>query len=230
MQRCALRSTKTNFKNLTVNISILEELVARYPRLAQAECDIRKAVACLIDCFRNGGKLLLCGNGGSSADSEHITGELMKGFEKGRDLDKNFKEQLIKSSAERGKYLAEKLQNGLPAISLSAQTSVITAIANDIDPDLIFAQQVAGYGKPGDVLMALSSSGNSQNILDATITARAKGMKIIGLTGETGGKLRDLCDILINVPGKRTLYIQELHLPVYHAICRMVEETMFGGS
>jgi len=211
-----------------VNSTILEELVERYPRLAHLEGDIRKAAECLTACFSDGRKLLICGNGGSGADSDHIACELMKGFEKSRPLKKEAKDRLTGFNSERGKYLAEKLQRGLPAISLSSQTGLITAISNDIDPDLIFAQQVTGYGEAGDVLIAISCSGNSQNILDAAITARANGLKVIGLTGETGGKLGAFCNILINVPGKRTAYIQELHRPVYHTLCRMVEDEIFG--
>ena len=212
------------------NNTILEELVERYPRLAHLEGDIRKAAECLTACFSEGGKILICGNGGSGADSDHIASELMKGFEKGRPLKKEAKERLTGFSPERGKYLAEKLQRALPAISLSSQTGLITAISNDIDPDLIFAQQVDGYGDSGDVLIAISCSGNSQNILDAAITARANGLTVIGFTGETGGKLKIYCNILINVPGKRTAYIQELHQPVYHTLCRLVEDEFFGDD
>jgi D-sedoheptulose 7-phosphate isomerase len=212
-----------------VNNLFIEELIERYPRLAQVECDIRKAAECLAASYRNGGILLVCGNGGSSSDADHITGEMMKGFEKERPLDGDLKERLATCSADRGKYLSEKLQKGLPTISLSSQTSLITATANDIDPDLIYAQQVAGYGSEGDVLIALSTSGNSRNIIDAAITAKALGMTVIGISGETGGRLTAFCDILINVPGRRTSHVQELHLPVYHAICRMVEEDIFGN-
>ena len=130
---------------------------------------------------------------------------------------------------ERGKYLSEKLQQGLPAISLTAHSALITAVANDTDADLIFAQQVVGYGNPGDILIAISSSGNSRNVLDAAITARAMEMTVIGLTGETGGRLKSLCDILINVPGGSTPLIQELQMPVYHALCLMVEHAFFGN-
>ncbi len=213
-----------------INSSILEELIERYPRLAHLEGDIRKAAECLAACYMHDRKLLICGNGGSCADSDHITGELMKGFEKSRSLENEFKDRLISCHSERGKYLSEKLQRGLPAISLPANTALITAVCNDIDPDLMFAQQIAGYGKAGDVLLAISCSGNSQDVVDAVITARAKGMTVIGLTGESGGRLISHCDILINVPGKKTSYVQELHLPVYHAICRMVEDAVFGND
>jgi phosphoheptose isomerase len=177
-----------------------------------------------------GGKLLICGNGGSSSDSDHIAGEMMKGFEQKRPLVEKIKNELLAAGGERGRYLSEKLQQGLPAISLSAHCGLITAIANDTDADLIYAQQVVSHGNPDDVLMAISTSGNSRNVLDAIITAKAKGMAVIGLTGETGGKMGSYCDIMIKVPGKSTAFIQELHLPVYHAICRIVETEMFGNG
>jgi len=208
----------------------LTELVERYPQLIPVKENIGKAADCLITCYRNGGKVLVCGNGGSSSDSDHIVGELMKGFEQKRSLVEKLKKELILKGGERGKYLADKLQQGLPAISLSAHSGLISAIANDTDADFIFAQQVTGYGNEGDVLLALSTSGNSQNMLDAIITAKAKGLTVIGLTGETGGKIASLCDILINVPGKSTAQIQELHLPVYHVLCQILETTFFGTN
>lgn len=208
----------------------LTELVERYPQLIPVKENIGRAADSLIRCFRNGGKVLVCGNGGSSSDSDHIVGELMKGFEQKRNLVENIQKELFVKGGERGKYLAEKLQQGLPAISLSAHSGLISAIANDTDADLIFAQQVIGYGNEGDILLALSTSGNSQNILDAIITAKAKGLTVIGMTGETGGKMASLCDILINVPGKGTAQVQELHLPVYHAICLIVETSFFENN
>lgn len=207
----------------------IRELVERYPRLSDVENEIANAAECLIKCFKEGGKLLVCGNGGSSADSDHIAGELLKGFEQKRPVTEKMKNELIEFGGERGAYLSEKLQQGLPAISLSAHTALITAVANDTDPDLIFAQQVTGYGNTGDVLIGISTSGNSQNVIDAIITAKAKGMVVIGFTGEKGGKLRSYCDILINVPGTRTAFIQELHLPVFHALCLTVEYAIFGN-
>jgi D-sedoheptulose 7-phosphate isomerase len=210
------------------NIVHLQELVERYPQLSPIKNEISKAAESLINCFRQGGKLLVCGNGGSCSDSDHIAGEFMKGFEHKRPLAENIKNGLVAVDAERGNYLSEKLQQGFPAISLAAHSALITAVANDIDASLVFAQQVAGYGNTGDVLMAISTSGNSQNILDAIITAKAKGMVVIGLTGESGGKMKAYCDILINVPGRNTAIIQELHLPVYHALSRIVENAFFG--
>ena len=206
----------------------LNELIERYPKLEPLKNEIALAAETLINCYRNGGKVLVCGNGGSCSDSDHIVGELMKGFENMRKVNEPFKEKLIAVDGERGAYLATKLQQALPTISLTVHTALITAVANDTDANLIFAQQVMGYGNPGDVILAISSSGNSQNVVDAILTSKAKGMKVIGLTGETGGKMKDFCDILINVPGRRTAFVQEFHLPVYHTLCLMIEHSFFG--
>jgi D-sedoheptulose 7-phosphate isomerase len=211
------------------NNFFIDELIERYPQLLPVKNEIQQAGECLIECYTQGKKVLVCGNGGSCSDSDHIVGELMKGFEHMRPIPQSLKNQLSGIDEERGKYLAEKLQHGLPAISLTAHSGLITAVANDTDANLIFAQQVVGYGTPGDVLIAISSSGNSQNVIDAIITAKAKGLTVIGLTGETGGKMKTFCDILINVPGKRTAVVQELHLPVYHLLCVMVENHFFGN-
>lgn len=208
--------------------NILNQLVTRHEKLAHLKEPIGKAAQVLIQSYRNGGKVLICGNGGSSADAGHIVGELMKSFEVKRPLQPEFQRNLKSQFGERGNLLAEQLQQGLPAISLSEHTALITAISNDLGGDFIFAQQVAGYGNPGDVLLALSTSGNAQNVLNALMVARAKGLKTIGMTGQTGGKMKDLCDVLINVPETKTAYVQELHLPVYHALCRMVEKQIFG--
>lgn len=211
------------------NNIFLEELISRYPQLLSVKDEIRKASEYLIKCYQKGGKVLACGNGGSSCDADHIVGELMKGFEKKRPIGEPLKKKLFDINGERGIYLAEKLQHGLPAISLSAHNALVTAVANDTDANLIFAQQVVGYGNAGDVLIAISSSGNSQNVIDAAITAKAKGMVVIGLSGETGGRMKQFCDVLINVPGRRTLFVQELHLPVYHVLCLIVESHFFGN-
>jgi len=208
--------------------NILKQLVARHKNLIHLKEPIRKAAELLVETYQNGGKVLVCGNGGSSADAGHIVGELMKSFEAKRPLQPEVRQKLKTQFGERGSLLVEKLQQGLPTISLSEHTSLITAISNDLGGDFIFAQQVAGYGNTGDVLFALSTSGNAQNVMDALMVARAKGLKTIGMTGETGGKLKKFCDVLINVPEKRTAFVQELHLPVYHALCMMVEKEMFG--
>ena len=210
------------------NKDFLKELISRYPQLADICDEIEKAADCLIKCYQQGNKVLVCGNGGSSSDSDHIAGELLKGFEQRRPLNESLRNRILSVSNERGSYLAEKLQAGLPTISLSAHTGLITAVSNDTDASLIYAQQVIGFGNQGDVLIGISTSGNAQNVLDASITARAKRMTVIGMTGETGGKLKSLCDILINVPERRTSFVQELHLPVYHTLCLMVENHFFG--
>ena len=197
---------------------------------AYLEKPVEQSVQIIAEAYKNGRKLLICGNGGSSSDSDHIVGELMKSFERLRPLEASVQEKLRELYGERGAILATSLQKGIPAISLSAHTSLITAIANDIGGDFIFAQQVVGYGKPGDVLLAISTSGNSQNIMDAIFIAKAIGMTIIGLTGETGGNMKKHCDVLINVPAQSTAAIQEFHLPVFHFICRSVENELFDGD
>lgn len=207
--------------------SILQNLLNRYSNLFPLKQEIANAVEIIVNSYRNGGKVLVCGNGGSGSDADHIVGELMKSFEGERPLDPGFQERIKEISGERGEMLASKLQQGLPAVSLTVHNALITAIANDINADVIFAQQVTGLGNAGDILIGISTSGNSKNVIDAFIVAKAKGLITIGLTGETGGKMKDFCDVLINVPEKRTAYVQELHLPVYHAICMMIENEMF---
>lgn len=188
---------------------------------------IKEASYMLIKTYQNNGKVLLCGNGGSCADADHIVGELMKSFEKQRPLNIDLKEKLIKISKVRGFLLSETLEQGLPTISLTAHSALITAISNDIGAEMIFAQQVIGIGQKDDVLIGLSTSGNSQNVIDAFIVAKAKGLKTIGMTGIHGGKLEEFCDLLIKVPETRTAYIQELHMTIYHKICLTVENEIF---
>ena len=212
------------------NNPVLNELCVRHPLLDSLKNTIGEAAGMIIKCYTGGGKLLVCGNGGSSSDSDHIVGELMKSFESKRPVNRNISEKLSEVSEERGRYLAEKLECGLPAISLSSQNALTTAISNDIGADLVFAQQVLGYGCDKDILIALSTSGNSTNVVDACITAKAIGMKVIGLTGISGGKMKQYCDVLINVPEKRTAYVQELHLPVFHTVCLLVENHFYGNS
>ena len=207
----------------------LDQLIAKHPELSGLRDRISEAAEIIIKSYTAGGKLLICGNGGSSSDSDHLVGELMKSFEIERPLDISFKQRLAEISASRGKYLAGKLEHGLPAISLSAHTALTSAICNDTDASLVFAQQVIGYGTEKDVLIGISTSGNSQNVIDACITARAMNMTVIGITGKTGGRVKEYCDILINVPGDSTASSQELQLPVYHTICRMVEEHFYGN-
>ncbi|MFZ0282163.1 MAG: SIS domain-containing protein, partial [Bacteroidales bacterium] len=167
-------------------------------------------------------------NGGSSSDADHLVAELMKSFEVKRPLPEDLKMRLAKADEVGGKYLAETLEGGLPAISLSAHSALATAVANDIDGDLVFAQQVSVYATGKDILIGISTSGNSQNVIYALITARALNIKTIGITGKTGGKMKQFCDILINVPESRTAWVQELHLPVLHTICLIVEDHFYG--
>lgn len=207
--------------------TILGQLCSKYPALSIIREDIGEVAGMIINCYTKGGKLLICGNGGSSSDSEHIAGELMKSFELPRPVGDKLKARLIEISDVRGRELAVKLQQGLPAISLSAHGALSTAIINDIGADMIFAQQVAGYSNKNDILLGISTSGNSQNIIDACITAKALDIKVIGFTGRTGGKLKQYCDLIIMAPGDSTAEIQELHLPIFHAICRIIENHFF---
>jgi D-sedoheptulose 7-phosphate isomerase len=206
---------------------ILDRLVSRYPSLSEKAGSIDEAAAAIIDCYRQGGKLLICGNGGSSSDSEHFAAELMKSFENHRPPEMKLSKRMKEISVIRGEFLAKCLECALPAIPLSAHSALTTAISNDTDPDLIFAQQVIGLGKAGDILIGISTSGNSQNIIDACITAKALEMKVIGITGASGGEMKPFCDLLINVPEEETANVQELHLPAIHVICRIVENHFF---
>lgn len=201
-------------------MQIFEELYARYPQLKGGAAEIEKAFALLVECYRGGGKVLVCGNGGSAADAEHIVGELLKKFKKPRAVPQEVAAQLPSE-------LAQKLEGALPAISLVSMSGLITAFANDVAWETAFAQQVLGLGRAGDVLIALSTSGNSVNCVNAALVARAKGMKVIALTGEGGGKLSAVSDALLAVPERETFKVQELHLPIYHALCAAVEETLF---
>lgn len=211
---------------LTRHIDLLME---RYPSLGTVKEDIIAAYVVMEECFENGGKLLVAGNGGSAADAEHIVGELMKGFKMPRKPDADFAKKLTAENHELGAVLAENLQGALPAIALDGHPALSTAYMNDCEPLLCFAQQVNGYGKEGDVLLGISTSGNSKNILYAATTAHAKGMKVIGLTGEKDSKLKNMSDICVKVPRTETYMIQELHLPIYHCLCLMLEERFFGN-
>lgn len=208
----------------------LEILVNRYPELSGAKKEISEAYQILENCYAYGGKLLVAGNGGSAADAEHIVGELMKGFKLPRKPDADFAEKLIAENQKLGSVLAENLQGALPAIALDGHPALSTAYMNDCEPLLCFAQQVNGYGKTGDVFLGISTSGNSKNVLYAATTAHAKGMKVIGLTGAKSSKLEQMSDICIKVPQIETYMIQELHLPVYHCLCLMLEERFFGEN
>ncbi len=204
-------------------------LISRYPELAVCRSDIMAAYEIMQQSFANGGKLLVAGNGGSAADAEHIVGELMKAFVLPRKPDDEMRQKLIAADSQMGAVLAENLQGALPAIALDGHISLSTAYLNDCEPLLCFAQQVNGYGNPTDVFWGISTSGNSQNILYAATVAKAKGMKIIGLTGEKESKLSQVADVCIRVPRTETYQIQELHLPVYHTLCLMLEDCFFGA-
>ena len=210
------------------HLDILRELFERYPALATGEQDVLAAYNAIKDCFAAGGKLLTAGNGGSAADAEHIAGELMKCFSKKRPLSPESRAALAKCDPVRGEALADMLQETLPVISLTGHAALSTAVMNDSDAVAVFAQQVWGWGKAGDVLLAISTSGNAENLLLATAAAKARGMRIIALTGAEGGKLAPLSDIAIRVPETVTYRVQELHLPVYHALCRMLENHFFA--
>ena len=206
----------------------LDVLMQRYPELEPQRSNILDAVNILVNCFSNGGKLLAAGNGGSAADSEHIVGELMKGFENPRKLSDKEKQRLTETDAQMGAVLADNLQGALPAIALDGHPALSSAYLNDCEPLLGFAQQVNGYGTKNDVLLAISTSGNSKNIIYAAVTAKAKGMKIIGLTGANDSKLSEIADVTIRSTQTRTYMIQEHHLPIYHCICLMLEKEFYG--
>jgi len=208
----------------------LNLLIERYPVLEACKDSIQKAYDILEECYATGHKLLIAGNGGSCADSEHIVGELMKGFKLPRKCSKEFAEKLKNIDETRGTELAEKLQGGLPAIALDGHQGLNTAFINDVQGGglLTYAQQVYGYGVEGDVFLGISTSGNSKNVMNAVVVAKAKGIKVIGLTGAKGGELAQNADIAIKVPQTETYMIQELHLPVYHCLCLMLEQRFFG--
>ena len=208
-------------------IKILDDLISRYPELDTAYDNIWNTYKILEEAYSSGRKLLVAGNGGSAADSEHIVGELMKGFVKPRKLEKEACDRLKSIDEKLGTVLADNLQGALPSIAVTGHVGLSTAYLNDCNPLLSFAQQVNGFGREGDVFLGISTSGNSENILYALVTAKAKGMKTIGLSGRDGGKMKAFCDEIIIVPEKETFKIQELHLPVYHALCLMLEERFF---
>ena len=199
----------------------IADLIDRYPLLRDCESDIESVFSVMRDCYSSGGKVLICGNGGSAADAEHWAGELMKGFRKERPLSVEIHEKI-------GAALAKHLQGALPAIPLTGFISLGTAFANDASPEFLFAQLVWGLGKEGDTLIGISTSGNSQNILHALKTAAALGMKTVGLTGKDGGSMFEIVDVCIRVPAKEVHLAQEYHLPVYHCISMMLEETFFS--
>lgn len=203
-------------------------LFETFPELEGCRRSVEQAFQILAECYRHKGKALICGNGGSASDAEHIVGELMKGFLFKREIKTEDREKLKRISADRGYYLSNHLQQALPAISLVSQSALNTAFINDVAADMVFAQQVYGYGRPGDVLLGLSTSGNSRNVVHACQVAKAFEINTIGLTGQDGGTMKELCDVCICVPSAETYRIQEYHLPVYHTLCAMVEAEFFS--
>lgn len=201
-------------------MDVFAELYERYPQLKGCEVEIKKAFDVLLASYRADGKVLVCGNGGSASDAEHIVGELLKKFKKHRDVEAAL-------AAKLPADLVAKLEGSLPAVSLVSMSGILTAFANDVAWETAFAQQVLGLGRSGDVLIALSTSGNSANCVNAARVARAKGMKVISMTGAGGGKLGEIADAAIRVPENETYRIQELHLPVYHALCAALEDVLF---
>lgn len=200
----------------------------RYPKLNACKEDIEKAYLILEECYVNNHKLLIAGNGGSAANSEHIAGELMKRFKILRPVPTDFADKLKTIDKERGENLSKNRERGLMAIPLAAHEALTTAYINDVDSLGVFAQQLYGFGRPGDVFLGISTSGNSKNVMSATVAARALGLKVIGLTGTKGGELAIVADVAIKVPEKETYMIQELHLPVYHCLCLMLEDRFLG--
>jgi D-sedoheptulose 7-phosphate isomerase len=204
----------------------LEILLERYPQLKKTAPDIEAAIDILLSAVKREGKILLCGNGGSAADCEHISGELLKGFLSKRPLSHGDKAAF--SVFENGAELADSLQYGVCALPLTSFSALLSAFGNDVNPGAAYAQLVMAAGMPMDVLVGISTSGNAQNVANAALTAKARGLSVVGLTGQGGGKLAELCDCCIRVPEIETFKIQELHLPVYHTICAAIEEERFG--
>lgn len=206
---------------------VIDNLVRDYPVLLKNRKSISDSVAMLVEAFKKGRKLLCCGNGGSASDSLHIVGELMKQFIVPRKIPSNI-ETNLKAMFDDGEYIVNNLQGALPAIALVGSSAIESAFANDCAPELVFAQQVLGLGKENDVLLGITTSGNSRNVVYAAKVAKAKGMKVIAMTGEKNGIIADYADVLINVSGDETYKIQELHLPVYHALCMAIELEIYG--
>ena len=206
----------------------INSLLGSYPKLNVCKNDIIQAYEILRKCYSQHHKLLICGNGGSAADSEHIVGELMKGFTLPRKLPAELSKKFTQVDNDLGNVLAENLQGALPSIALTTHTALSTAFMNDCQPVLVFAQQVYGYAQKGDCFLGISTSGNSQNVLYAAVVAKAQGLSLIGLTGAKQNKLERYCDVCIHVPETETYKIQELHLPIYHCICLMLEDYFFG--
>ena len=206
----------------------IDLLMKRYPVLEACKEEIIGGYELMEECYKNGGKLLIAGNGGSAADSEHIAGELMKRFKIPRSIPEDLKKKLIEIDSVRGENLSKNLERPLMAIPLVAHEALTTAYINDVDGLGVFAQQLYGFGRAGDVFLGITTSGNSQNVMSATVVARALGIKVLGLTGENGGELRQVANVCVKVPETETYMVQELHLPVYHCWCLMLEDKFFG--
>ncbi len=209
--------------------ALLKELMERYPSLGECRADIERAGDLMMETYRAGGKIMVCGNGGSCADSDHIVGELMKGFLQLRPIKGDERERLAQAIGVDGEDVVSKLQGGIPAISLPAQAAVLSAFANDVDASLVYAQLVYGYARKGDLLIALSTSGNSKNVVSAAKVARAVGISTLALTGSRESKLSKLSDCTVRVPETETFKVQELHLPIYHYLCAYMENEIFGA-
>jgi D-sedoheptulose 7-phosphate isomerase len=207
---------------------LLNDLIRRYPAIAGLKEDVRRTYEIILDSLENGGTVFTCGNGGSASDSEHIAGELLKGFVLKREVNIELKKQFSDKFGEDGLKLANKLQYGLRAISLTSHPAFITAFANDVDANLIFAQQLFGLGRKGDVLVAISTSGNSANIYNCILTASIMGIKTALLTGKSGGRCGALVDVALKMPETEAYKIQEYHLPIYHTLCLMIEDYFYG--
>jgi D-sedoheptulose 7-phosphate isomerase len=208
--------------------SIFQEFIKSNPTLEGIKNDILEAYYAMFNSFKSGNRLYTCGNGGSASDSEHIVGELMKSFRIPRPLPEEDVIAIVAEYPEDAEYLISKLQRGLSSVALVSNTVLFTALCNDVDPDIAFAQQIYAYGKKGDVLLAISTSGAAKNVINAAKVANALGIVTIGLTKETGGALIDLCRICVKVSARDTYAVQELHLPVYHAWCAMLESEFFS--
>lgn len=209
---------------------ILEELLILHPALDVCKDDIIRAWSILMKCFSMGRAVLICGNGGSAADSEHMVGELMKNFRLKRKLPESDRISIYSACPEDAQYFVDRLQGALPAISLVSQTSLTTAVSNDVDAEMIFAQQVYGYRNLSGALIAITTTGNSANVVNACKAAKAFKIPTIALTGQSGGIVRDICDIDIRVPATKVHKVQEFLLPVYHTLCAIVEDAYFGDT
>lgn len=206
----------------------LKKLIIDYPALAHLEHDVQEASELLVECYHSGGTIYTCGNGGSAADAEHIVGELMKGFHLKRNLNPDQIQEIARLYPDEATEIEQNLQEAIPAVSLVSSMALSTAFANDVNPDYVFAQQIYGLGRAGDILIAISTSGNSGNVVLAAKLAKVKDVRVIGLAGETGGKLQAHCDLTIKAPSADTAGIQEFHLPIYHCLCSMLEEAVFS--